>query len=76
MQPEFAEVLFRKTLVSRNETRWNSQVKMVRRLLEVDLSEVESEGMLLSGHEKAILKEMVEVLEPFEEATDILQCFN
>ena len=29
--------------------------------------------MLLSGHEKAILKEMVEVLEPFEEATDILQ---
>ena len=29
--------------------------------------------MLLSGHEKAILKEMVEVLEPFKEATDILQ---
>jgi len=29
--------------------------------------------MLLSGHEKAILKGMVEVLEPFKEATDILQ---
>ena len=70
---EKIETLFGKTLVSRNETRWNSQVKMVRRLLEVDLSEIESEGMLLSGHEKAILKEMVEVLEPFEEATDILQ---
>ena len=36
------ETLFGKTLVSRNETRWNSQVKMMRRLLEVYLSEVEA----------------------------------
>ena len=68
------ETLFGKTLVSRNETRWNSQVKMVRRVLEVDPSEVvDGEGLVLTGHEKAILKEMVDVLEPFEEATDILQ---
>lgn len=42
--------------------------------MEVALSEiVMCENLLLTGHEKAILKEMVELLEPFEEATDILQ---
>ena len=47
---------------------------MVRRPLEVDLSEVVMRGnLLLTGHEKAVLKEMVELLDPFEEATDILQ---
>ena len=28
--------LYGKTLVAKNETRWNSQLKMVRRLLEID----------------------------------------
>ena len=34
---------------------------------------VDDEGLVLTGHDKAILKEMVDVLELFEEATDILQ---
>ena len=47
---------------------------MVRRLLEVDLSEVVMrKNRLLTAHEKAVLKEMVELLEPFEESTDILE---
>ena len=47
---------------------------MVKMLLEVDLSEVVMrENLLLTGHEKAVLKEMIELLEPFEDATDILQ---
>ena len=44
------ETLFGKILVSRNETRWNSQVKMVRRLLEVDLSEVEASEWTQESH--------------------------
>ena len=47
---------------------------MVRRLLEVDLSEVVMrKNRLLTAHDKAVLKEMVELLEPFEESTDILE---
>ena len=42
--------------------------------MEVDLSEVViHKNRLLTAHEKAVLKEMVEFLEPFEESTDILE---
>ena len=51
---EKIETLFGKTLVNRNEIHWNSKLKMVRRLLEVDLSEVVMcKDLLLTGDEKA-----------------------
>ena len=34
------ETLFGKTVVSRNETRWNSQLKMIQRLVQVNTDEV------------------------------------
>ena len=37
---EKVERLYGKTLVSKNETRWNSQLKMVRRLTEIDVDKV------------------------------------
>jgi len=68
------KTLFRKTPVNQNKTRWNGQAKVVRRFLKVDPSEVvESKGLLLTRHDKAIMKETVEILELFEEATDIVQ---
>ena len=40
--------------MNQNETHWNSKVTTVRRLMEVDLSEVVMcENLLLTGHEKA-----------------------
>ena len=51
---EKIETLFGKMLVNRNEIHWNSKLKMVRRFLEVDLSEVVMcKNLLLTGHEKA-----------------------
>ncbi|KAL2104136.1 hypothetical protein ACEWY4_001004 [Coilia grayii] len=55
---------------------WNVQLKTVRRMLEsVDFLEdiVDRQDLALSTLEKALLRELVEVLEPFEEATDMVQ---
>ena len=47
---------------------------MVRRIVEIDVDKVvEKRELYLTSYEKAVLRELVEVLEPFEEATDILQ---
>ena len=71
---EKLESLFKKVLISKNETRWNSQLKMVRRAIEVDVNEVvKKREFHLSAHEKSILREFVQILQPFEDATDILQ---
>ncbi|XP_063065625.1 zinc finger BED domain-containing protein 4 [Engraulis encrasicolus] len=54
---------------------WNVQLKAVRRMLEsLDFLEdiVDRQDLALSGLEKALLRELVEVLEPFEEATDMV----
>ena len=68
------ETLYGKTLIAKNVTRWNSQLKMVRRIVEIDIQKVvEKRHLHLTSYEKAVLRELVEVLEPFEEATDILQ---
>ena len=68
------ESLFHKTLVSKNETRLNSQLKMVRRVIELDVNEVvEKREFHLTVHEKNILQEFVEIFQPFENATDIVQ---
>ena len=68
------EALYGKTLIAKNETRWNSQQKMIHRVVEVDVDKVvEKLELSLTSYEKAVLRELVEVLELFEEATDILQ---
>ena len=71
---EKLDSFFHKALISKNETRWNSQLKMVRRVIELDVNEVvEKRELHLSSHEKNIIREFVEIFEPFEDATDILQ---
>lgn len=58
------------------ERGWNCQLKMVRRLLEsAEFLEdvVNRHDLTLTSFEKAVLRELVEVLEPFEEATDMVQ---
>ncbi len=61
-------------VIVKNDTRWNSQLKMVRRILELDLQNVvEKSELLLSTREKAILSSFVHIFEPFEIATDLLQ---
>lgn len=58
------------------DRHWNVQLKTVRRMLEsVDFLEdiIDRQDLALSAPEKALLRELVEVLEPFEEATDMVQ---
>ncbi|KAJ8259988.1 hypothetical protein GJAV_G00175790 [Gymnothorax javanicus] len=57
------------------EQQWNWQLKAVRRILEsAEFLEdiVDRHDLMLSSFEKAVLRELVEVLEPFEEATDMV----
>ena len=66
-----------KTLISDNTTRWNSTYLMVKRLLVVKthineiLEEMKMDSLLNS--EWVVLEEVVSLLEPFREQTDILQ---
>ena len=47
---------------------------MVRRLVEVNTDEVVDKPELkFTGHDKVVMKEMIQILEPFEEATDLTQ---
>jgi len=66
-----------KTVISDNTTRWNSTYLMVNRLLEikVDLNEVLCEMKMdtLLTSEWVVLEDIVSLLEPFREQTDILQ---
>ncbi|KAI2659489.1 Zinc finger BED domain-containing protein 4 [Labeo rohita] len=58
-----------------NATRWNSQLKMLRSVLNVPsdvLAEVHC-PIQLTSYELKIIQELCEVLEPFEEATDRCQ---
>nr|XP_006625462.2 PREDICTED: zinc finger BED domain-containing protein DAYSLEEPER-like [Lepisosteus oculatus] len=58
------------------ERRWNAQLKAVRRLLEAAdfLEDVAGRrDLALGAFEKAALRELVELLEPFEEATDMVE---
>uniref|UniRef100_A0A8C9T8Y7 Si:dkey-109j17.5 n=1 Tax=Scleropages formosus TaxID=113540 RepID=A0A8C9T8Y7_SCLFO len=63
-------------LPASREQSWNSQLKTVRRMLEsADFLEdvVGRRDLELSCLEKALLTELVELLEPFEEAADMVQ---
>lgn len=61
---------------SASDRHWNAQLKTVRQMLEsVDFLEdiVDRNDLALNNVEKAMLRELVEVLEPFEEATDMVK---
>ena len=72
---EKLEEEFRKVLIAKNDTRWNSQLMMVMRLLEVDDINgiVSKKDLHLSLTDKAVLQELVQVFEPFEEPTKLVQ---
>ncbi|MGH0124907.1 UNVERIFIED_CONTAM: hypothetical protein FKN15_020257 [Acipenser sinensis] len=58
-----------------NATRWNSQLKMMRSILRVPaevLSELHA-TCKLSPYELKLIGKLCEILEPFEEATDMCQ---
>ena len=57
------------------ETRWNSQLKMIRSILAIPnskLVELETPHKLTT-YERNVLQEMIMILTPFEEATDYVQ---
>lgn len=58
-----------------NATRWNSQLKMVRSLLSIYKDKMDSldTPYLLDRRKHSILQDTVEILTPFEKATDALQ---
>ncbi|XDV45832.1 hypothetical protein PO909_013855 [Leuciscus waleckii] len=56
--------------------KWNAQLKILRQMVEsMDFLEdiVDRNDLVLGNLEKAMLRELVEVLEPFEEASDMVQ---
>ncbi|XP_042606508.1 zinc finger BED domain-containing protein 4-like [Cyprinus carpio] len=56
--------------------KWNAQLKILRQMVEsMDFLEdiVDRTDLVLGNLEKAELRELVEVLEPFEEASDMVQ---
>ena len=58
-----------------NQTRWNSQLKMLRSILRIPseaLDRVNFAGKL-SSYELKVINELCEILQPFEEATDQVQ---
>ena len=58
-------------LQQRNATRWHSDLKMVRSVLRIPVykwSELSYEGKL-TAYEFSLLKDYVEIMEPFEKAT-------
>ncbi|KAF7696063.1 hypothetical protein HF521_006157 [Silurus meridionalis] len=61
---------------SDSNRHWNTQLKTMRQMLEsLDFLEdiVDRNDLALNSVEKATLQELVEILEPFEEATDMVQ---
>ena len=65
-------------LQTANVTRWNSQLKMIRSILAIPPSELNKLDFPqnLSHYDHTILTDLVEILSPFEEATDKLQGQN
>ncbi|KAJ8367340.1 hypothetical protein AAFF_G00320740 [Aldrovandia affinis] len=62
--------------ITHGEQCWNWQLKAVRRMLEsAEFLEdiVDRHDLTLSSFEKEVLRELVDVMEPFEEATDMVQ---
>ena len=71
---EKMETFYGKSLLSKNDTRWNSKLKKVPQNIEMDVAKVvEKHELHPTSYEKAILRELVKVLKRFEEATNITQ---
>ncbi len=57
-----------------NKTRWNSQLKMIRSLLAIPAEKLaQLDCAQLSAYERSVLKDLVEILTPFEDVTDEVQ---
>ena len=66
-----------KKLQANNVTRWNSQMKMIRSVLDAPDEKLEQlKTAKLTTYEKNILRDLAEILQPFEEATDLVQSSN
>ena len=57
-----------------NQTRWNSQLKMLRSLLRVPRDEIDKlQCAKPTVYEMKLISELCDILQPFEEATDNVQ---
>ena len=69
--------MFGKVLLAKNETRWNSQILMVRQLINLDMQDInnviEKRELALSTSDKVFLRELVAVFDQFEEVTKLVQ---
>ena len=58
-------------------TRWNSQLIMIKSILKVDKNKINTlDTAKLAAYERNTLNDFVEILSPFEEATNIAQIEN
>ena len=67
-----------KRVQAQNLTRWNSQIIMIRSILNVPESKLQELelSIKLTAYERKILRELCEILGPFEEATQLIQQQN
>ena len=60
-----------------NVTRWNSEIKMIRSVLSIPADKLDQlNTQKLTYHERSLLIDLLEILSPFEEATDVIQKQN
>ena len=72
---EFLEDL--KRVQASNVTRWNSEVKMIRSVLNIPADKLDQlDTQKLTHHDRSLLTDLLEILSPFEEATDVIQKQN
>ncbi|VDI75847.1 Hypothetical predicted protein [Mytilus galloprovincialis] len=64
-----------KRVQAQNVTRWNSQLIMIRSILKIPESKLQEidYSVKLSAYERKLLKELCEILTPFEDATHLIQ---
>ena len=72
---EFLE--YYKRVQAFNVTHWNSEVKMIRSVLSIPADKLDQlDTQKLTYHEGSLLTDLLEILSPFEEATDVIQKQN
>ena len=67
-----------KKLQIANSTRWNSQLRMVKSILAIDPKKLDElqDAPKITLYERNVLNDIIEILTPFEEATDFSQVQN
>lgn len=66
-----------KRLQAANETRWNSQIVMIRSVLNVPEEKLNKlDTVHLTTYERKLLQELCSILKPFEDATVMIQTEN